>query len=72
MAFIWTDSGKPRKSSVCVFIPNLELKPGIFQLHFENFSGRAKENLYMAVTNLPMRPFMNFIRQTIFTVTAEN
>jgi hypothetical protein len=59
MAFIWIDSGKP-----CIQLPSWELKPGILQLHFKTFTEEAI-NLHMAVTNLPMRPF---IRQSILVI----
>jgi len=35
-----------KEFSLCIQLPSWELKPGIFQLHFENFTGRAKKPLY--------------------------
>jgi len=59
-----------KEFSLCIQLPSWELNPGIFQVYFENFTGRAK-NLSMVVTNLLIRPFINFIRQNTFTVTVE-
>ena len=59
-----------KEFSLSIQLVTWELNPGIFQVHFENFTGRAI-NPYMAVTKLPIQPF-NFIRQSIFTLTAEN
>jgi len=58
-----------KEFNMCIQLPSWELKPEIFEVYFENFAGRAI-NIYMAVTNLPVRPIVNCIREKIFTVTV--
>jgi hypothetical protein len=60
-----------KEFNLYIQLPSWELNPGIFQVYFENFTGKAI-NIYMAVTKLSIRPFVNFIRKSIFTFTVEN
>ena len=49
-----------KEFSLCIQLPSWELNPGIFQVYFENFTGRAMK-LYVTVTKLRIRSFIIFI-----------